>query len=278
MGFTVSRGAPITVWVPVINTDTLYVGQLVRCNNEGVEPVAQASGAASQAHKVAAVGLISDGASANNMMYGVVVGTNKRTPTFSSSYSAEYITYVAPSSATSGDYFGVEGPWAKGDLQAMVEVAIITSETVLKAPLYNAAWGTAPTELVVASGASTLGCTTNTNEASGIASESTIYFRTGAAAGAYRITDDTSPTGHTWDSATVTTCAVADTCVKVNLRPNGQCKMMPDSEAMYIDVNAECTTNYFLINVVSLDLSEAGKETVEFQMAPYTMLNFDDLS
>ena len=278
MGFEVVHGNPQTIWAPVVNSDTLYVGQLVRCNNEGVEPFVQASGLADQARKMASVALIADGGSANNQLFGVVIGTNKRTPTFNTTYKAEYITYVSPASASSGDYFGVEGVWAKGDLQAMVKVALITSETVLRGPIYNAAYGTAPTVLTVASGASTTGCTTNASESTNVASEATIYFRTGAAAGCYRICDGTSATAQTWDIPTGTTCAVGDTAVKVQLRTLGQSKIMLDSEATYIDNNAELTSHYHLIDVIRLDLSEAGKEYVEFRMSTYTMLSYDDIA
>lgn len=277
IGFRIAHGSPQTIWCPVINTTTLYVGQLVRSNNEGVEAFVQASGLGDQARKMAAVALIADGASANNQLLGVVIGTNKRLPTYDTTNRAESITYVAPSSATSNDYFGVEGPWGKGDLMAMVKVALITSETVLKGPIFNAAVGTAPTELTVASGASTVGCTTQTNEATAVASEATIYFRTGAAAGAYRICDDTDPAAHTWDIPTVKTCAVGDKCVKVQLRTIGQCKMMLDSVGMYIDTNAELTSHYHLIDVIRLDLSEAGNEYAEFRMSTYSMLSYDDI-
>ena len=266
------------VWCPVgVAAGTLYVGQLVRQTNEGVDIMAVASGLSDQASKMVGVGLIHDGTSQNNVPFGIIVGTNKRIPTYSTTYKAESITYVAPSSATSEDYCMVEG-WAKGDLMAMVEVAILDPTVVLRSAIYNAAFGTAPTVGTIASGASTLGATVNALEATGVASCATVYFRTGAAAGCYRVTDDASATALTWDLALTTTCAVGDTLVRINgLRPHGYSKCQLDATTKWIDCNEELTSNHFSIVVHKLDLSVPGKEYVEFTLNAYHFLAMDDI-
>jgi hypothetical protein len=239
--------------------------------------MAIASGLSDQASKMVGVGLIHDGTSQNNVPFGVIIGTNKKIQSFSSTYNTNSITYVAPSSANSEDYCCVEG-WAKGDLMAMVHVAVLDPTVVLRSRIYNAALGTAPTIGTIASGASTLGCTVNTLEATGVASCATAYFRTGAAAGCYRVTDDASPTAITWDLALTTTCAVGDKLVRINgLRPFGYSKCQFDATLMWIDCNDELTTNHFSINVKKLCLEKAGEEYVEFTLNPYHFLAMDDI-
>lgn len=269
MPFTIVHGTPQIIWAPVAKDDTLYVGQIVRSINEGVAPITTASGTADVASHLAAVGLIRDGSSANNVPFGIVVGTNLRTPSFDATYKTDKIAWAVASSATSSDYAMVEGPWAKGDKMSMVQVALLDPYITLRSPLYVDNTGTAPTLLTVASGASTLGATTNATDEAGVASLSTIYFRTGVVAGSYRICDDSSTTAHTWDNALNATCAVGDTAVKVNLTTNGLSLMQVDSEALFVDVGATVTTNYYVINVIRLDLSVAGKEYVDFRFNPY---------
>lgn len=281
IGFSIVHGSPQEIWGPVLNTDTLYVGQLVIATNEGVMPFAQASGLGDQSTKMEGVALISDGAAAtcNNQLFGVVIGTNKRTPTYEKTNKAEYITYVDPNAATSSDYFGVEGVWGKGDLMAMVKIALITSESVLRGPISNAGVGTALTVETVASTNTTVTATiASAADFTPVASEATVYFRTGPAAGAYRIMDGTSTTALQWDIATVVAPAVGDRLVCANLRTLGQCKIMLDSESMYIDNSAALTSHYHLIDVLRLELSEAGNEYADFRFSTYSMLSFDDIA
>ena len=265
------------VWLPVKNTDTLYVGQIVRCNNEGAEPLAVASGVGDEANHMVAVGSIADGASANNVPYGIVIGTNLTTPVFDSTYKTQSITYLAPASATYATYMGVEGVWARGDKIAMVEVAIIDSTTRIRGPIHKAAYGTAITVGTVTTGG-TVSSTTNAVDVAGVASLSTIYFRSGAVAGQYRITDDTSTTAHAWDLPVDGTVAVGDTLVKVNLRPQGLSRMYIDAEAQYIDASAAVTANYLFVNMLKLDLSVAGSEYAEFRFNPQQFIAVDDIA
>ena len=110
-------------------------------------------------------------------------------------------------------------------------------------------------------------CTSSATDVSGIANLGTIYFRTGANKGVYRITDDASTTALTWDKATPNAVAAGDTLVRVNLRVGGISRVQFDSEATFIDCSAACTADYYGIIVVGLDLSRAGEEYVEFMFA-----------
>lgn len=262
MGFSVVHGSPQTIWVPVAPGDTIYTGSIVTVDTaspqEGVLPLPVAAGASNTTNK--------------DMPFGVVVGNNNVAGNinFSTTYNSEYITEVAAGSiyGATTKYQGVEGPWAKGDPRAMVQVALIDPCTVLKAPICNAAVGTAPTVVTatVASGGDGLDCTTGAADVATVAQFSTIYMRTGANAGVYRRLDSASDTTHTFDVAMKSDIAVGDTAVVINgLNTFGVSRMQIDSEAQYIDCSAALTADYFIINVIRLDLSTPGNEYVEFQ-------------
>ena len=78
MGFEVVHGSPLKIWCPVdmadTGTETLYVGQLVKAGSDGVLNLGQASGIADLTNKV--------------VPFGVVTGTNNKTPVFNSTYKA----------------------------------------------------------------------------------------------------------------------------------------------------------------------------------------------
>jgi hypothetical protein len=261
MGFSIVHGSPQTVWVPVDSAETIYNGSVVAVDSgtplEGVRPLPVAAGASNVTNK--------------DIPFGVVVGNNNVTGNiqFSSTYNTEYITQVAAGSiyGSTKEFRGVEGVWAKGDPQAFVEVAIIDPLTVLRAPLWNGAVGTAMTEATVstASGGDGIGCTSGAVNVATVANFSTIYCRSGANKGIYRQLDSASTTAHTWDKAMKADVAIGDKIVAPNLNMFGLSRMQIDSEAQYIDIDAAVTTNYFYINVLRLDLSEAGAEFVEFQ-------------
>jgi hypothetical protein len=242
------------LWSPVINTDTLYNGQLVVVGNEGLAPLAAATGAGDTTGK--------------QVPFGVVIGNNLKTPNFDATYNRDAVTYSSPATAGSEDYVGVEGPWAKGDKQAMVKFLPITAQTVLKAPLYTDTLGTAPTVGTLSGTPTTVAATSSAVEEAGVASLSTLYVRSGGQEGSYRVTDDTSTTALTWDLPLNAAPVAGDTVVRINLRPQGLSRMQIGTEALFIDTGATVTTNYFLIDVIRLDLSEAGREYVEFRFHP----------
>lgn len=277
MGFQIVHGVPQMQWYPVLNTDTLYVGQLVRASNEGVAPLRRAIGVGDVSARKTTVGLSADGGSTaiNNAIFGVIVGTNAKTPSFSTTYNAEQITYASPNATTvtTDTYAFNAGPWAKGENLAMVKVAILDPTVTLRANLYQSSSvvGTAPTVGTVSASTSGLTATTATVGLTGVASLSTVYFRTGNAAGTYRVTDDASATVHAWDiplNSTGANAQLNDTLVKVNLRPVGKCRAQVDTEALWINSGASATGSFFMIDVVRLDLSSSGREYVDFKFDP----------
>jgi len=231
---------------------------------EGVQPIGAAAGASNTTNK--------------DIPMGVVVGSNATAAnrSFSSTYKAEYITQVAAGTpyGSTTSFVGVEGPWNKGDKQYMVEIAEITPETVLRGPLFNAAVGTAPTVVTVTTGdgGDGIGCTTGASTVATVANFGTLYMRSGANKGIYRTLTSASTTTHTWLKAMPGSVAIGDTGVIVNgLRPYGICYCQFDTEGLYIDVSAALTADYYIIDVVELDLSEAGNEHVKFR---FNMDNF----
>lgn len=273
----ITHGVPQTQWYPVINTDTLYVGQLVIAKNEGVEPLRQAVGAVDSTHRTRVNAILAQGNStaSNNTIFGLVIGTNAKTPSFSTTYNTEQITYSSPNAAavTTDTYFGAGGPWAVGENLAMVKVAILDPTITLRSPLYQSSSivGTSPTVGTVTASTSGQTVTTATLGVTGVASQSTLYFRTGTSAGAYRVTTDTSATVHAWDiplNSTAASAQVGDTVLKTNLRTVGKCRAQLSTEALWIDSGAVVTTNYFSIDVTRLDMSSSGREFVEFRFDP----------
>jgi len=262
MGFSVVQGSPQTLWIPVEPGEIIYNGSIVGVDMatplEGVQPLPVAAGASNTTNK--------------NQPFGVVIGNNnvEGNIQFSTTYNTEYITQKAAGDhyGSTTEYRGVEGVWAKGDPQAMVEVAIICPSTVLRGDLFNAAVGTAPTigTVSTASGGDGIGCTSSAVDVATIANFSTIYVRTGANQGIYRTLTSNSTTAHVWLKAMKADVAVGDTIVAINgLRPYGISIMQLDDEATYIDINAALSADYFKIVVHRLDLSESGKEFVEFR-------------
>jgi hypothetical protein len=262
-GIQVVHDNPQTIWVPIEDAATIYVGGLATVNQsaptEGITMLPDASGVANVSN--------------HDVPMYVVQGTNLFTPLFDTTYKCEYITAPAatdPHDGSANDYRLVEGPYSLGDPIAMAKVAIITPTTVLRAPLYNAAVGTAPTVVTVTTGDTQgLGCTTGAADFTSITSPlQTAYFRSGANAGVYRMKDDSSTTIHTWDTATKNDIAVGDTLVVVPLRTHGPSTVMFDAtSASFIDVADApvlAGTNRWAINVLRLDLSEAGNEYCEF--------------
>jgi len=252
-----------TVWVPVKPSATLYVGGLVGVDisaaSEGVEMLPVPSGVANATNK--------------DIPHGIIIGTNRKEPVYDSTNMCEYITSPAAADAHDGasiEYFGVEGPWAKGDPVPMVKVDLINPMSVIRAPIYATAVGTAPALLTcTVAGASGVTGTFNatdftpTNDC-----DCTLYFRTGNNAGAYRVMDGTSTTELTWDIATRNDVEVGCTAVAVPIRTHGPSTIYFHATTMsWVDADVEpaiAGTNLWSVNVIELNLAEAGKEYVDF--------------
>ena len=260
MGFRIIQGSPQIVWAPITDSDTLYIGQIVKCaGNEGVQPAGTASGAADTTGK--------------GVLYGIVVGNNNKTPVYNSTYRADYITDATPKASTTV-FTGVEGPWSKGDKQAMVQIAILTPTSVVRGNIWRGAVGTAlPENTVKASNAHYANCTIDSTPKSFMKlmprHYNTAYFRTGANAGTYRLLDSASTIGLTWDKNLFASASHDDkVIIAKGLRSNGYSKLFVDSESMYIDNTVSATTSYYVVNVLRLDLREQGKEFCDFMFLP----------
>ena len=275
----VVNDSPKMLWLPVGVSETLYVGQLVKCINEGAFGLDRAVGNVDFIHRGMTASIDVDGASSsiNNTLYGVVVGTNAKTPTFSTRTNSESITYASPNAATAETYAMTEGPWSKGDMVAMVKVALICPDTVLRSRLYQSS-SVIGTALTVGTVTATSSGTATVHSALGItgqASHSTVYFRSGTPAGQYRVADVNASTSSEWDiplrlPSSGDTYSGA-TLVRATLRPNGFSRMQISTDGTWIDsghVGTTANNGFFAINVHSLDLSTAGNEYVDFTFDP----------
>jgi len=97
----------------------------------------------------------------------------------------------------------------------------------------------------------------------------TAYFRKGANAGTYRLLDSTSSISLTWDKSLYASATHDDVVILVNgLRPNGYSKFYLDSESLFINNANTASANYYIGNVIRLDLRESGNEFCDFTFAP----------
>jgi len=265
MSISIVHGTPHLTWVGIEPATTIYVGGLVAkdqtAGGEGVIVLPDAAGVANVT---------------NHDIPLLCIGTNLKTPVYDSASLTEIITSPAAADAHDGsaaEYIGTNNK-AMGDPIPMVRVALIDPTTILRAPLYNAAVGVAPTLLTVSTGDTDgLGCTTNASQCTSIAeNRTTFYFRTGANAGVRRLTDSASSTVHTWDVATRNDVAVGDTAVMVPVTDFGPATVMFDATtAAWIDASDDAVTagtNRWSVFVTHIDLSVAGQEYVEFRFDP----------
>ncbi len=272
MGFTVVHpNNSQTLWVPVAASQTIYTGAIVCFDTNtpafGVKALGKAGGVGDMDNL--------------DVPFGVVVGNNAISSdvAYSSTYFHEYITAGAeagPHDSTT-QYQGVEGVVGHGEKGAYVEVIPITAETVLRGSIYNGAMGTAPTA-EVADAASTDGLDPNLTTATDVApvaNWTTCYCRTGANMGLYRIADNTAATSTQTTPAFPSDIAVGDTFIYVNLRPWGLSRVQFDSASTFIDGTAAMTAEYYFIDVLRLDLSEANNEYCEFRFSAVNFIHTD---
>ena len=255
-----------TTYAPINATGTIYEGQIVECGSDdanagdGVISITAAAGVAD------ITGL--------TVPYGIVTGVNDVTQTLSTSVvdvhvGSPSITGVNTQAAqVARDWFGQEGMFSKGDTQALVELALIDSNTRIKIPIWNGAVGTAISLLTsTTASADGLGFTTNAMDFTGVADYQTFYCRTGANAGLYRISETTSTTIHTFQVAWPQDVAIGDTFVAAPVR-FGYGRLQVDALATYLDASATPGTDYYGVFYDYIDLSEASKEHAVFRFGP----------
>ena len=265
----ISHGSPQTIWAPLEYGTTVYVGgpltivESTVTSHEGMSMLPQATGANND--------------TAFNIPIGLAIGTNNRKPLTNSTGLCEYITSATPHDAT-GEFVLTGGPYILGGRESMVKMAVIDPCTMLKSKLVDASMSGAPAISTVSTGdAAGVSCTGSAASVAGVQGYTTLYFRSGANKGTYRVSDRAaSTTQFTWDTPTykdVSTAAPWDTYVAVNLLPFGTCRAQLLATYMTaFDINADMTgPNYFAIDVIRLDLSEQYKEWVEFR---WNIVNF----
>jgi hypothetical protein len=264
MGITVVENPVRTIWMPVdynnTTAATVYEGSIVvagySASCEGVK-VWNIAGTADT--------------TADQVPFGVVVGTNDAEPTYNSTYKGSYIAGVSTQAAQlARNYRGVEGMHGKGDPLPMVKVAVIGPNTVLKAPIFTTTYGTGCTVSTVTTGSTTgLGYTGSTVGFTPVAYNATHYCRSGANKGIYRVSYDTSATVHTFYQAFPYDIAIGDTFVAANVSL-GTCYAMFDTTSCAFLNNAAAvtTTNYAWIDVLELNLEKANEEYAIFKINP----------
>jgi hypothetical protein len=273
MGFKIAEGTPTIkqYWMPLNVTSsavTLYVGQLVKKYHavagtyNGLTPMAAALGGADYR--------------GGQVIYGVVTGTNNYPLTeLNNATYGQYITGIAAAAGQLAiQKMGHGGSMHPvGDPMPMVQIAKIDATTVLEAPIYNGTYGTAITLLTATGTPTTTSISVNACQFTPTTTNmSTTYCRTGANAGIYRVNQDTSTTTMTFaDNAWPYTPAAGDTFVRVPYT-QGTGPVQINSTSTYIgmclDASAAPATNYFMAEVLSLNLREAGKEKALISFNP----------
>lgn len=259
----VNRNLEPPIWCSGNGSSTYYVGQLVsiigasqaQILNGCCQPLAVPAGVNDTTNK--------------QIPWGVVVGLNRyydqstTVGTGSFVYEAGVLTQANQLART---FAGAEGMYIKGDPQALIQVERIYPQTILRGNIYNAAVGTAPTLLTTTAASSTgfnSAGTTNACDYTPVADYSTIYCRTGANAGLYRVRHDTSTTGPVCPLNFPYAVAIGDTFVSVPLK-QGYSTVYIGGPGLYIDDSNNGGTNCFGIHVTRLGLEIAGSEYAEF--------------
>jgi hypothetical protein len=250
--FKVVKNAAWLDWFPVDRATTLYVGQLVAYTlGDGLTVRGVASGTPES----------------DAFPFGVVIGFNDQTPTYSSTYKNNYGTGVATQALLAArKSTGCEGMVGKNDTRLMAQIAVIDEHTILKGSIFNATYGVAPTVVTCTTGSSD-GLASmvhgNVDITSQVAYNNTYYGRSGLNRGIYRTSYATSRTTPTFYTPWPQDWTVGDTFVNVSVGL-GRTGIQTDAQNMFID-NAGALTSYFGVDVYSLDLEVAGKETATFR-------------
>ena len=264
MPFTIVEGEGRTLWCASDGSSTYYIGQLVSLV------------AASKAQILGTVVPLAVPAGVQDLTnfqipFGVVVGFNALTPTYTTvgSASLQYATgVITQADQLARSWTGAEGMYSKGDPQLLIQVARIYPGTIIRGPICNAALGTAPTVVADTVGTDTTGyttaATTGACEFTPVADLATIYCRSGKNMGLYRVTHDTSTTQPDCNIAFPYDVALGDTFVRVPLK-QGISYIYISGPGLYINSALGLATNYFTVFVSKLDLRDAGNETADFE-------------
>ncbi len=248
------------VWAPVDATDRYYVGQLVGWEQGAYDGVVNAGAAGANPD-------------ATTNICGIIEAVDTLEPltlnnTVQKGSYVDGVVTVADQTARQLAPISGKGSMAPlGDKSVHVKIALLTPWTKVSVPLFNNAFGVAPTELTVTTAGTTglIGgeLVTGACDFTPVADEATIYCRQGNNKGVYRTTDDTSTTTPTADRGTPSAVEpLGSTYVRVPLREFGNCSVVTDAEALYFDISATGASNNWHFNVLELHLENAGEEHV----------------
>lgn len=255
MAIKVVKGSPHVDWFPVNcgngpTATTVYNNSVVYNLYDGVKSI------------IAAVAK----PEITSYPFGVVIANNNRTPLFNSTYNTEYTaSVITQADLAARDFFGVEGMWAKSTKQAMVKVALIDRTTILEADLRGATISTAP-EVVTCTTGSTDGLTGmvhSTLSWTPVANNNMFYCRSGANMGSYRMSYAASKTTPTFYSPWPEDWTAGDTFVVVPVGLGQQYLEFYGGLGLWVSSTDDLTEAY-AVRVVSMDLSTAGKEKIQF--------------
>lgn len=241
---SLSGAAPIKRYFQI--GETCYVGQLVMAPDAGVGGEVQILDVAAQDseddHRI--IGIITGVRNANDAGWSATAGYGD-TATYDTTQAA--MVANEPKDACE------------------VEVTyIIPGDTLVKGPFYNAAYGTAITELLETSGSADGLTVTHANDTAIDSPDdyTTIYCRTGANRGQRRVVTTTATGSQTLTIPFTNDIAVGDKFVTVNL-VLGLAKLAIPASANYIEAS-DTLTNFYDVFVHELNLEESGKEHAIF--------------
>lgn len=238
---------PVVVHLPI--GATCYQGQLLGYDTAG----ATNGGAVIPTANAAA------GPDTTSFVQGICLGVDKA-HSYNSTYKGEVATYTTTQATIAA--YEYKAPIEAG---TMVQVALITPTTLIKAPVVKDTVGTAcetVTNTAASSGGTTVTFSTIDTTVDGY---STLYCRTGANRGHMR---KVTTVGTTSSVAVVPfpyAIAVGDTFAVVNV-VLGQAHLAWDSQFQGIDSSA-ALSNYYKAYVHELNLEEAGKEYAVFTLS-----------
>ena len=278
MAFSVVEGEGRTLWCATDGSSTYYIGQIVSIvattkamTNGTVVPLDTPHGSADTTHF--------------EIPFGVVVGINNRTPTYGTlgSKKVEYATGVVSSAnQIIRDFTGAEGMYGKGDPQLLVQIAEITPNTIIRGPFCMSAYGTGLTLQTATSASAGGGIVAFAANSSGVVAAGgtpvtlmrTMYCRSGANRGIYRVLVDVSATAPAVTTAFPYGVAIGDTFVTVPAKQGLSYILI--TSGMFIDAalgqDSNGTNGTFHVIVYRLNL-EADAEWCDFR---FLNMHFDN--
>lgn len=230
-------GAPALIHERLQVGETMYQGQILRADHAlgGTVAVADLAGA---------------GPDATSQIVGIVNGV-RTSPTYSTAFQGDTATYDTTQAAhVANDPVG----------PTLIDMTVIRPGDILKAPLHNATIATAP-DVLTASSTSTDGLTmthTGTAVTTPTSNYATLYCRTGANRGQYRVITTGASTTQTMLNAFTYDIAANDTFVWANIKV-GVCHIDFTTDFLGIDVDTS-VSSFFEVYCWQLNLEEAGKE------------------